>query len=281
MPARCSGARRCRRRSPIVSRMRPRVPPPFEIPDDLRPGAPPHANGQPGHRRRPTVPTVKLRSRLVAVPSLLCLAVSVGACGAARTPTATAAGDAQADSVLVQRVLADELALMHRDLPGAWVQNGTPTESLLSCRAATALRARSIGRARSPGFVLRGSLEVRVAAYVCATPPAARQGLALLRPLARCFAPWLAEALHERHYDEAAPSAPSVTQGNIGQGALAIQVSVPSTYRGGRFTWNLDETAVVQGRIVVVLDTLAGASTARFNEALAALLAAAAATAQR
>jgi hypothetical protein len=60
---------------------------------------------------------------------------------------------------------------------------------------------------------------------------------------------------------------------HLGQGANATRIIVPTRDEGRPFTWNLDETAVRQGRLVAVLSTLAGASTARYNQALAAGLA--------
>jgi len=59
----------------------------------------------------------------------------------------------------------------------------------------------------------------------------------------------------------------------VGQGANTTEITVPIRYNGQVFTWTLDTTAVKQGRLIETLDTLAGASTARYNEALAAAFA--------
>lgn len=104
-------------------------------------------------------------------------------------------------------------------------------------------------------------------------PTAARPAARCQRSrLQGCRVRFLVTGLRKR-YSTGSPRVRTSALADVGQGANTTEITVPTRYKGRVFTWDLDTTAVKQGSLIEILDTLAGASTARYNQALAAAFA--------
>jgi hypothetical protein len=199
------------------------------------------------------------------------LAVLLGACGANHPSTTTAAPDARTDAALAQRMLSEQLSVLHRALPGAWRENAAASDGVVCGDSAT--RAGRTARAVSQSIGYK-RMEVRAVTYVFASSQAASRALPAFAAdaLQTCRAQFFVAVLRRRGYTMGLPHAHAGTLTDIGQGANTTEITVPSRYKGRPFTWNLDETVVRNGRLIELLGTLAGASTARYNQALAAAI---------
>ena len=200
------------------------------------------------------------------------LTVLVGACGAKHPNTTAASSETRTDTALAQRKLAEQLTTLHRALPGSWRQNGSANDALVC--ADNAIRAGRTGRAISQSIKYK-RVEVRAGTYVFATSQSASRALPAFAAEAAqaCRAEFLVAALRKHGYTTGSPKVHIATLSDIGQGANSTQITIPSRYKGRLLTWNIDETIVREGRLIELLDTLAGASTARYNQALAAEIA--------
>jgi hypothetical protein len=210
--------------------------------------------------------------RVLSAPFTSTLAVLLCACGTNHSSTTAAAPKAQTDTALARRTLSEQLVVMHRMLPIAWRENAAPDDAL-RC-SDTAIRAGRTARAVSPSIEYK-RMEVGTGTYVYATSRAASRALLAFadETLQTCRGQFLVAALRTRGYTTGSPNVRTHLLAGVGQGANATEITIPSHYQGRPFTWNLDETLVRQGRRIELLDTLAGASTARYNQALAAAIA--------
>jgi hypothetical protein len=159
---------------------------------------------------------------------------------------------------------------VRRSLPGA-TEHTARTSATATCSAAIAVFAHA-ARARSPTFSYRHELELRTTAYVFATEGDASEALSsyAAKPSQSCIARSTADALRRSGYATAPAHTIERAVHGIGQAAVGSEVTIPSRLRGRTVAWRLDASAVRDGRVINVLDTLAGRSSANYNERLAA-----------
>jgi hypothetical protein len=207
------------------------------------------------------------------------VAVLLAACGSSNQSTTSSAAR-PADTKLAQQILARQLPLVRRSLSGA-TERATRATGTATCSTAIAVFAHA-ARARSPTFSYRHELQLRTTAYVFADEGDASKALSAYatKPSQSCIARSTTDALERSGYSTAAPRVATTSLGGLGQAAVGSEVTIPSRFRGRTFTWHLDASAVRQGRVINVLDTLAGRSSANYNRRLAAAFAKIAADAQ-
>jgi hypothetical protein len=89
------------------------------------------------------------------------------------------------------------------------------------------------------------------------------------KPAQSCVASSTVASLRRSGYTTSTPQSTTATVRGIGQAAVGAEVTIPTTIRGRPFTFHLDSTLVRDGRVVTLLDTLAGRSTTSYNRRLA------------
>ena len=195
-------------------------------------------------------------------------AVLLAACGSSKSSTSS--GARPADTKLAQHILASELPIVRRSLPGA-TERQASASATATCSAAIAVFTHA-ARARSPTFAYRHELELRTTAYVFASEGDASKALSsyAAKPSQSCIARSTADALRRSGYATAGARATERAVHGIGQAGVGSEVRIPSRFRGQTVIWHLDASAVRDGRVINVLDTLAGRSSANYNERLAA-----------
>ncbi|HLL91936.1 MAG TPA: hypothetical protein VK252_03275 [Solirubrobacteraceae bacterium] len=181
----------------------------------------------------------------------------------------------QSDQALAQQALAEQLALVRRQLPGGQPRAGaTAGEGPGACSSTTGARDGETGAALSESLYYGNGLALRVAIHLYASDAAARRALPryATRAARGCLAGRLASALRARRSRAGTPRE-RLASAPIGQGALVAEVEVPFSYAGRPYALVLDGVIVRQGRIIDVLSTLAPATTIRAAERLATQLA--------
>jgi hypothetical protein len=200
--------------------------------------------------------------QLIRVVLGLAAATAVAACGS-RGTTSTAG---TSDTAIAGRILAHQLFALQTPAGHGWRENGTAAEKHACSDSLMGWSARAI----SP-TLLRGRLELRIAIYMFPNATTAQRGLVafLAESLQRCRGRSLARSLRQRGSIVVARPVDAGWAGYVGRGGQTAEITVLSRYRGRSFAWTLDTTPTRHGRVVEVVYTLAGASTAQYNELLA------------
>ncbi len=207
-----------------------------------------------------SAPVTRARAALVAAAGV---AILLGACGSSRS----------SDVNLARRILSRDLVLVRRSLPGATARNGS-ARTALSCSSALTAFAHA-ARARSPTISYRHELQLRAATYVFANNGDATRALDsyVSGSAQTCIASSTAASLQRSGYTTTAPHTSVAPVHGIGQAAVGAEVTIPASLRGRPFTFRLDSTLVRAGRVVSLLDTFAGRSSAAYNRRLASAFA--------
>ena len=213
------------------------------------------------------------------------LAIALASCGSSATSASAARRPAGADRTFAARLLTTQLTFLHRAVGGSepWRQNGSSDAGQDGCSTDRAAHDGLTAVANSSTFVVANLLELRLFVRVFATTQAASRVLQQFSAMSHAcvthaFAAWLRG--HGYRVGRAIRTQVAA-RADIGQGARAITVEIPTTVRGRAFTWNLDQSAVRQGRVIDVFSTLAGLSTVQTDLKIAAALAKIAAAAQQ
>jgi hypothetical protein len=186
------------------------------------------------------------------------------------------------DRALARQTLAEQLALVRRQLPGLAAE-GSPSADPGDCATSAAGQPGETASASSESLRYGEAFGVRLAVHVFSADGSARSAISLAAKTLslRCVAHAIASELLHAHRSPAGVPLTTVREAAVGQGALVGQVSVPFVYRGRRH-WLTEDTAIVrQGRVVDVLAMLAPVTTAVLVERLGAQLARLAAGEQR
>jgi len=143
-----------------------------------------------------------------------------------------------------------------------------------ACLVHNPLQVDRTGRATTATYLLDRRIDFRLATYVFATRQAALTAMAAAgtRRLEECRAGEFARYLRDGGYVPASARGYASHQLASGRIARSSHILVPSTYKKRPYTWNLDSTYVLQGRIITVLGTIAGGPFQQYNERLAQLL---------
>ncbi len=183
----------------------------------------------------------------------------------------SAACHPQSDQALAQQMLAEQLVLLRRQLPGGEPRGGTGPGA---CANASGAYGGETGSALSESLYYGDGFGLRIGIHVYASDAAARPALAhYATPAAlSCLARFLASVLRERRAHPGPPR-DRLTSAPIGEGAFVGEVEVPFSYRGRSYAWALDGVFVREGRIIDDLSTLAPATNLRSDERLATQLA--------
>ena len=235
------------------------------------------------------------RVRLAGATAASSLAVIAGACGgggggsAPSTSTgsesnATRSTDTQttqaqserSDRTIARRVFAAELSAVHRSIRGTWRRNRAGrARTVVSCSGEKALREGLTAMVVSPSYVKGRQIEFRAGSYVYGDSEAARKALRTTgaQQGQACRARLLVGLLRAGGYATGSATVRRSSPQGIGQEARFVEITVPVSYRGRRLKFILDQTAVREGRLIEGFVTLAGASTARYNQQFAAVFA--------
>jgi hypothetical protein len=196
------------------------------------------------------------------------VAVLATACGSDKSSTSPAARPA--DTTLARRILSRDLVLVRRSLPGATQRTGSVRRALTCSSVLTAfVRA---ARAGSPTISYRHELQLRAATYVFASDSDATRALNsyVAKPAQSCIASGTTASLRRTGYTTTTPRITTTKVRGIGQGAVGAEITIPSHIRGQPFTFHLDSTLVRDGRVLSLIDTLAGRSSTTYNQRVAA-----------
>jgi hypothetical protein len=160
--------------------------------------------------------------------------------------------------------------------PGAWRRNRTGRgRTVVSCPGKKALREGLTAMVVSPSYVKGRRIEFRAGSYVYRDSDAASKALHITGapPGQACRARLLVRLLRAGGYETGSATVRRSSPQGIGQEAQFVEITVPVSFRGRRFKSILDQTAAREGRLIEGFVTLAGASTARYNQEFAAVFA--------
>jgi hypothetical protein len=176
-----------------------------------------------------------------------------------------------ADGAFARRPLAAGLQVLFRNNPSDWRVNGSPADARFSSCLPPLARSGLTGTAVTASYVHGRNLEIRLASLAYANARLAREHLPALTAASTetCLARALAARLRHEGYTAGPPRKYAAHRVAIGDGAIAAGIEVPSRYKGQPYTWNLDTIALMRGRAVIRLGTLAGAPFAAGVQALA------------
>lgn len=176
-----------------------------------------------------------------------------------------------ADGALARRPLAAGLHVLFRDNHSGWRVNGSPADARFSSCLPRRTRSGLTGTAITASYVHSRNLEIRLASFAYANARLARENLPALAAASTetCLALALAADLRHEGYAAGPPRGYAAHRVAIGDAAIAVDIEVPSRYKGRPYTWNLDTIGLLRGRVVIRVGTLAGASFAAGDQALA------------
>jgi hypothetical protein len=86
------------------------------------------------------------------------------------------------------------------------------------------------------------------------------------RSTEQCRARTIAAELNHEGYTADSPRGYTASTVDIGDGATASHMEVPSRYKGRSYTWNLDTTAVEHGRLIALIGTVTAGPFATSNQ---------------
>jgi hypothetical protein len=184
--------------------------------------------------------------------------------------------DIQADGserALARSVLENELRKLFRGSNGTWLVAGRSRSQCASKVSAT-----SIGRADTTPYEFARWLGVRLFDYVYPNRATARRAFDGIetRQQQACRARVFAEELRQRGYSVGKAHGFSSTGVRIADAARSVHFEMPSQFKGRSYTWHLDSTEVLQGRMVVAVGTVVAGPFAEGEQGLAGALAKAA-----
>jgi hypothetical protein len=222
---------------------------------------------------------MRRRIRLAGATAASSFALIAGGCGgggnATPTPT-THTPHPQRDQTLARRVFAAELSAVHRSIRGRWRRNRTGrARTVVSCSGEKALPEGLTAMVVSPSYVKGRQIEFRAGSYVYRDGEAASKALHTTgaQQGRACRARLLVGLLRAGGYDTGSATVRRSSPRGIGQEARFVEITVPVSFRGRRLKFILDQTAVREGRLIEGFVTLAGASTAHYNQEFAAVFA--------
>jgi hypothetical protein len=181
------------------------------------------------------------------------------------------------DQRLARSVLASGLERLFPKGNGHWrVIYPAGSEIGSRCMVHSAGYTSSTGRAVTATYLFAGWLEVRLSDYVYGDAVAAQRASSVqaARHVHVCYGQLMSEELRREGY--LAVGTPRVFPSTIlhaGDGAQSSRIEIPSRYKGRRFDWDIDTSAVRRGRIILALTTVVAEPFQRANEALARELA--------
>jgi hypothetical protein len=232
------------------------------------------------------------RIRLAGATAASSFALIAGACGggnatptttsttsqsaASRSTPTTQTSQPQSDQTIARRVFAAELSAVHRSIRGTWRRNRTGrARTVVSCPGEKALREGPTAMVVSPSYVKGRQIEFRTGSYVYRDSEAASKALHTTgaQQGQACRARLLVRLLRAGGYATGSPTARRSSPQGIGEEAQFVEISVPVSFRGRRLKFILDQTATRQGRLIEGFVTLAGASTAHYNQEFGAVFA--------
>jgi hypothetical protein len=235
---------------------------------------------------------MRRRTRLAGATAAASFALIAGACGggnATPTPTSTTSQSTasrstptthtprpQRDQTIARRVFAAELSAVHRSIRGTWRRNRTGRgRTVVSCPGEKALGRGRTAMVVSPSYVKGRQIEFRAGSYVYRDSEAASKALHTTgAPQGQtCRGRLLIRLLRAGGYDTGSATVRRSSPQGIGQEAQFVEIVVPVSLRGRRFKFILDQTAAREGRLIEGFVTLAGASTAHYNQEFAAVFA--------
>jgi hypothetical protein len=173
-------------------------------------------------------------------------------------------------------ILASRSVALPADVHRGWIRRGSGEDNALrSCPSYTAIRSGLAAHASSSTLEYQGALKLRISAYVYKTISAAHHALSEFTSLASetCIAHTSLPFLQHAHYAASQPQISANTTLAIGEGASTAHILIQTFYSGRPFIFRLDTTAVLQGRVVGIISTVArvrGARSASLNGVLGA-----------
>jgi hypothetical protein len=129
----------------------------------------------------------------------------------------------------------------------------------------------STGHAGTATYLFAGWLEVRLASFVYADAVAAQHAIAASegRRTETCRGQIFAKELESRGYVVGQPRWFPSTSVRIGDDGKASRIVIPTRYKSGRYTWEVDTTAVRRGRLILAVGTVVAEPFERANQGLA------------
>lgn|GEM_PF-6768520 len=205
--------------------------------------------------------------------------VTLQACGTSHQVTATSTSTNTASTKATDSALAGLWNVRSTDLRSSWREIASSAQATLNnCPNHAAMNAGLALKAVSPTFERDQSLELRTAAFVYSNRAAAQHALPAFtsQTTQACIGESFVSALRQHHYITGPPRVGASSAIHVGQAAQTTRIQIPVTYRGRPHTFNLNTMTVLSGRVVGLLSTVTGTSTAdltKYDRSVATLLA--------
>jgi hypothetical protein len=153
-----------------------------------------------------------------------------------------------ADGALARRPLAAELHVLFRDNPSGWRVNGSPADARVSSCLPRLARSGLAGTAITASYLHSRNLEIGLAGFAYVNARLARESLPVLTGASTetCLAGALAADLRHEGYTAGPPRGYTAHRVAIGDAAIAVEIEVPSRYKGRPYTWKLDTIGLLR-----------------------------------